>query len=380
MGYRLWTKSGHNMFDMASLLQKAIRRGDYERAGYAAEEMFGAYYGMLWKRIVTVTAEDCFGVLTKEIVALRRQCEKYNKGAKGYEKDSRYVARAIDLMCRARKSRDACYYACNFILTEDTLTDRIPDDAFISRHLADMEAVNNPFSFDNLEGPAEIGQPNLLVGEPDSIAFLGACLRKGIRTLDSELSGYALQQLRQRDYIAIWKTLYIIACDECEGRAANEIVALKLADMYVNKTKPMEQRDEIYIAKSVMVLMYDISRRFNTVLAEDSMAYTSLLKWDAEPKPISECILPGGEIPDWVYDVHTIKGKKAGKTDWIMNIDEFNGLKPLQEGFYDNGSWQPRYEWKWAHGQCSAIEYDDMKEYSKARKGNPLEMIEDRFN
>ncbi len=46
MAYRLETRSGHNMFTMASLLQKAIRRGDKERAGYAAMELFGScYYG-----------------------------------------------------------------------------------------------------------------------------------------------------------------------------------------------------------------------------------------------------------------------------------------------------------------------------------------------
>lgn len=33
MAYNLETRSGHNMFTMASLLQKAIRRGDKERAG-----------------------------------------------------------------------------------------------------------------------------------------------------------------------------------------------------------------------------------------------------------------------------------------------------------------------------------------------------------
>ena len=44
MAYNLETRSGHNMFTMASLLQKAIRRGDKERAGYAAMELFGSYH------------------------------------------------------------------------------------------------------------------------------------------------------------------------------------------------------------------------------------------------------------------------------------------------------------------------------------------------
>ena len=35
---QLYTKNGHSMYDMVSLLQKAIRRGDAEVAGYAANE------------------------------------------------------------------------------------------------------------------------------------------------------------------------------------------------------------------------------------------------------------------------------------------------------------------------------------------------------
>ena len=40
---QLYTKNGHSMYDMVSLLQKAIRRGDVEIAGYAANELRGRY-------------------------------------------------------------------------------------------------------------------------------------------------------------------------------------------------------------------------------------------------------------------------------------------------------------------------------------------------
>lgn len=88
MAYNLETRSGHNMFTMASLLQKAIRRGDKERAGYAAMELFGSYHSMLWNRIMTVSCEDCWGILAKEIVALRYTDDVRNRNRKGYEKDT----------------------------------------------------------------------------------------------------------------------------------------------------------------------------------------------------------------------------------------------------------------------------------------------------
>lgn len=48
----LYTKNGHSMYDMVSLLQKAIRRGDAEVAGYAANELRGRYNAYLWRRLL----------------------------------------------------------------------------------------------------------------------------------------------------------------------------------------------------------------------------------------------------------------------------------------------------------------------------------------
>ena len=104
MAYNLETRSGHNMFTMASLLQKAIRRGDKERAGYAAMELFGSYHSMLWNRIMTVSCEDCWGILAKEIVALRYTDDVRNRNRKGYEKDTQYVSEAITLLCDATRT------------------------------------------------------------------------------------------------------------------------------------------------------------------------------------------------------------------------------------------------------------------------------------
>ena len=59
MGFQFRTRNGHNMYDMASMLQKAIRRCDVEKAGYAAMELFGNYNKYLWKRLLVISAEDC---------------------------------------------------------------------------------------------------------------------------------------------------------------------------------------------------------------------------------------------------------------------------------------------------------------------------------
>ena len=126
MGFSFRTRNGHNMYDMSSMLQKSIRRCDFNRAGYAAMELFGNYHTYLWKRLLVVSAEDCYGIMTKEIVALKIADDTVNSGRKGYDRDPLFVAKAITLLCLARKNRDGCYMACNFMLP-----DRILDEESI---------------------------------------------------------------------------------------------------------------------------------------------------------------------------------------------------------------------------------------------------------
>lgn len=406
MAYNLQTRSGHNMFTMASLLQKAIRRGDKERAGYAAMELFGSYHTMLWNRIMTVSCEDCWGILAKEIVALRYTDNVRNRNKKGYEKDTQYVSKAISLLCDAKKSRDACYYACNFVLQTYVKDPGELSREFVAQTKMEIESVaDDALEIKEISGevpewkvpPAvqDAKQMSLFdVSEQEDAAvsfsdldskekkceMWAAYLRKGIRTLDMELAGYAIHNLRQTDLSYVWKTLYVISRNECKGTPTREIVSLKQSDDYVNNKKGIDKRDEIYICKGIMVLMYQISGHYYGVLGNDIMDVEFLVDWnDHDFINIRTCELPDNIVPEWVYDVHTIKGKKAGKTDWGMNLVEQEALSPLQVSFFDDGSWQPRYEYKHLHDLCTEGEYQEMLEYSKTRKGNPVEKIQDKY-
>ena len=406
MAYNLLTRSGHNMFTMASLLQKAIRRGDKERAGYAAMELFGSYHTMLWNRIMTVSCEDCWGILAKEIVALRYTDNVRNRNKKGYEKDTQYVSKAISLLCDAKKSRDACYYACNFVLQTYVKDpgeisrefvaqakmeiESIADDALEIKEISGevpewkvppaVQDAKQMSLFDDSEQKYVSVSFNDFDSKEKKCEMWAAYLRKGIRTLDMELAGYAIHNLRQTDLSYVWKTLYIISRNECKGTPTREIVSLKQSDDYVNNKKGIDKRDEIYICKGIMILMYQISGHYDGVLGNDIMDVEFLVDWDDHDFiNIRTCELPDNIVPEWVYDVHTIKGKKAGKTDWGMNLVEQEALSPLQVSFFDDGSWQPRYEYKHLHDLCTEREYREMLEYSKTRKGNPVEKIQDKY-
>lgn len=405
MAYNLQTRSGHNMFTMASLLQKAIRRGDKERAGYAAMELFGSYHSMLWNRIMTVSCEDCWGVLSKEIVALRYTDNVRNRNLNGYDKDTQYVSKAIELLCSAKKSRDACYYACNFVLqtyvtnpgkllkkfvmqTKKEIDD-VPDGCLEIKDISgevfewivpSVDEGKQISLFDETLDLVDETFINSNDNDTTKCELLAAYLRKGIRTLDMELAGYAIYNLRKTDLSYAWKTLYVISRNECEGVLTREIVSLKQCDEYVNKKKVIDKRDEIYICKGIMLLMYYISDKSNDITGSSIINTEFLINWlDHKFIDIGTCELKDNIVPEWVYDVHTLKGKREGKTDWGMNIVEYAALNPKQKGFFDDGSWQPRYEYKHLNNLCTEGEYQEMLEYSKTRKGNPVEKIQDKY-
>jgi len=103
---RLMTTRGYQLSDVASALQKAIRRGDARLAGYFAIEMFESNYtAYAWRRLLTVSAEDCHGLITQEIKALYDSWVVIDKQKKG--KGRIFLAKAVVLLCQARKSRDA---------------------------------------------------------------------------------------------------------------------------------------------------------------------------------------------------------------------------------------------------------------------------------
>lgn len=214
------TKSGHSLFTMRSLLQKAIRRADLDHAGYAANEMFEGYHSYLWKTLLTISAEDCYGVITKEIVALYQADEIKNKGKKGGDRDCIFVAKALVLLCMARKNRDGCYVACNFMLSDREL---------------------------------DIGE----IPGPD------------------ELEHYAKE-------------------------------------------------------------------------------YGRFMK-----------------IPEYTYDNHTIEGRKAGKTDLDMTIDEEAALTPHQYSLFDGASWENYYNHEIRQGHIGPKEQREIKKFQQGKVSDP---------
>lgn len=102
------TPGGYDFYEVASLLQKSLRRGDSTLAARAANELFPQYANYIWNRLLTVSAEDTHGIITHEVVALFDAWEQVNKGKSPKGSKGRvFIAKAIVLIAQAKHSRDA---------------------------------------------------------------------------------------------------------------------------------------------------------------------------------------------------------------------------------------------------------------------------------
>jgi replication-associated recombination protein RarA len=132
MSYELKTKRGYDFYEVASALQKEVRRGNAKLAGYWALELFhSGYSNYCWKRLLTISAEDCWGIITQEISALHTSFAFINKGvSKDKEKGRIYISKAVILLCVAKKSRDPDHlqnfvYDGNIDIVADELTESL---------------------------------------------------------------------------------------------------------------------------------------------------------------------------------------------------------------------------------------------------------------
>jgi len=71
MSYHIDTKRGYSFPAVSSAMQKADRRGDAKLAGYWSLALWASGFGQyVWHRLLTVSADDCRGILTQEVKAL----------------------------------------------------------------------------------------------------------------------------------------------------------------------------------------------------------------------------------------------------------------------------------------------------------------------
>lgn len=153
MRQQLTTQRGYDFYEVASALQKSIRRGDVRLAGYMALELFPKYANYCWKRLLTISAEDCYGMVTQEIMALHDAFWVVNKGKKGDQLKGRiFISKAVILLCECKHSRDADILQNYVYDRKVSLTDEQIEELFREVRSEPMEIPEYVFDCHTLKG------------------------------------------------------------------------------------------------------------------------------------------------------------------------------------------------------------------------------------
>lgn len=105
----LRTVHGYDFYEATSALQKSCRRGKVKIAAFFALELYSSgYWSYVWKRLLTISAEDCYGCITQEIKSLYDSFMIINdKDRKNCPKGRVFISKAVIILCVAKHSRDA---------------------------------------------------------------------------------------------------------------------------------------------------------------------------------------------------------------------------------------------------------------------------------
>lgn len=281
LAYQMNTRTGRSFWEVTSVMQNAIRKGDYEIAGYCLWEMLPEYKSYLRKRFLVISAEDCFGVITKEILALSEIG------------DDLALTKALSLLCKAKKNRDADYFVCN-LMTNGNPTNS--DKTVLSRELFNA-----------------------------------------IRRKDVISTGRYCAEFFKTNRKALWDFL-IDMTRMYHPYLEDEVLALCEA----NETKTSKPAEEtIYVAKAT-VLMWTFRERKDDLLAIPEMKFDSLLDYNDIQiiKPVEDCHKVRGLFPEWAYNWHTSHGKYKLNRDAVHAIENDQKLlTPLEENLFDDCTW-----------------------------------------
>lgn len=297
MANSLYTKNGHNMFEVSSLIQKAIRRSNKDYACYAANELAPRFRNYLWKRLLCVSAEDCYDLVTNKIVALKQADDAQN----WQNKSSLFIEKAIGILLATRKNRDADYFACNLLNSRDRIW--FDEDGTIR---------SNSCCY------TKNGHDMFLVA---------GLLERVITGKDDIKVGYLANELMVRYREFLWKRIVSIACNLGYQPVTNEIVALKKADDMQPTTSP---KSSIFVAKAMTILLKVVKYgRCDFYVNDFAYPVVCLKNYDSLHMM----------IPDYVFDCHTHRGKQMGKTKKEFIVVEQSALTPYHEGEYDKCGW-----------------------------------------
>lgn len=129
------TEKGYNFFEVASAIQKAIRRGDEDTAMFFAVEMFNSKYDeYVWKRLKIISSEDVGlaqpGISTEIQSLYAMYTDQKKKKDEKNAPERLFLTHAVIMLCRAQKSRLVDWSLINYWNAHAEDNREMPDYAY----------------------------------------------------------------------------------------------------------------------------------------------------------------------------------------------------------------------------------------------------------
>ena len=150
---------------------------------------------------------------------------------------------------------------------------------------------------------------------------------------------FAIELFESGYYKYVWKRLFTISAEDVQEYVTAEIEALFNGFSLVNSGRSGgdKPKGRIFITKAVFLLCDAVKSRdtdhMNIIIYDHKLGITD----DEINQYINEARSEGRmSIPEYAMDVHTMGGKKAGKTKGDFVLEEMRSLKPVQMSLFDD--------------------------------------------
>ena len=169
---------------------------------------------------------------------------------------------------------------------------------------------------------------------------VSSSLQKAIRRCDKKVAAYFAVELFESGYYKyVWKRLFTISAEDVQEYVTAEIEALFNGFSMVNSGRSGcdKPKGRIFITKAVFLLCDAVKSRdtdhMNIIIYDHKLGITD----DEINQYINEARSEGRmSIPEYAMDVHTMGGKKSGKTKGDFVLEEMRSLKPVQMSLFDD--------------------------------------------
>jgi len=164
-----------------------------------------------------------------------------------------------------------------------------------------------------------------------------SALQKAIRRGDAHLAAYCGCELLRSGYGTwAWRRICVTAAEDVAAFVMTEINSLRAACDAERKERSGDRATRVFMSKAIIILCKAKKSR-------DTDHLTNLIvdRMTPEDEDLAKLLAEASadatrEIPDYVYDCHTDKGRGMGRTKADFFKSEHQALFPHEPGLFDD--------------------------------------------